>query len=186
MICEKCKEEFSPQKGLKRFCSMFCRNSRTWTDEDRKRKSESAKNSEKIRLQYSRKIVRNIDPAYRAKFTTTPCLHCKEPIVHNVRELRKYHKECWLKNSGGFKENSTIKHMEIYKGYQMDSGSEKKFAYLLDTNNIRWSKNKVKFYLYFDKDGKQRKYYPDFYLEDYDYWVEIKGRYYENENDRWG
>lgn len=23
--------------------------------------------------------------------------------------------------------------------------------------------------------GKQRKYYPDFYLPEYDYWVEIKG-----------
>ena len=65
----------------------------------------------------------------------------------------------------------------------MDSGAERRFAELLDTNNIKWIKNKDKFFAYRDMSGKSRKYYPDFYLPDYDYWVEIKGLLYLNDND---
>ena len=47
--CKKCGNNFEPQKGLLNYCSIECRNSRTWTDEDKKKKSESAKNSEKVK-----------------------------------------------------------------------------------------------------------------------------------------
>lgn len=90
---------------------------------------------------------------------------------------------CKHKKQGGLQPNSTRKTRSIYKGFQMDSGSERKFAELLDNHNINWIKNSsIKFeYL----PGKF--YYPDFYLEDYDYWVEIKAKYYLRENDdiRW-
>lgn len=69
-----------------------------------------------------------------------------------------------------------------YKGTVMDSGAEAKFAHLLDQHGIRWIKNTRAFPW---KDGKRRKrqYVPDFYLPDFDLWVEIKGRaYYKNED----
>lgn len=47
--CKKCGNNFEPQKGLLSYCSIECRNSRTWTEEDKKKKSESAKNSEKLK-----------------------------------------------------------------------------------------------------------------------------------------
>ena len=65
----------------------------------------------------------------------------------------------------------------------MDSGAERKFAELLDANNIDWIKNTEKYFTYKDVSGKVRRYYPDFYLPQYDYWVEIKGLLYANEND---
>jgi hypothetical protein len=48
--CKKCGNEFEPMKGLINYCSLECRNSRTWSDEDKKKKSISAKNSEKVKI----------------------------------------------------------------------------------------------------------------------------------------
>lgn len=41
--CKKCSEHFEPIKGLKNYCSISCRNSRNWTEEDKLKKSESNK-----------------------------------------------------------------------------------------------------------------------------------------------
>ena len=46
--CKKCNKEFEPVKGLTNYCSLACRNSRTWTDADKLKKSISAKNSDKV------------------------------------------------------------------------------------------------------------------------------------------
>lgn len=48
--CKKCGNEFEPQKGLIDYCSLTCRNSRTWTEEDKQKLSETMKNSEKVKL----------------------------------------------------------------------------------------------------------------------------------------
>lgn len=47
--CKKCGSDFEPKKGLINYCSLNCRNSRTWSDEDKLKKSESAKKSEKLK-----------------------------------------------------------------------------------------------------------------------------------------
>ena len=47
--CKKCGKEFNPVKGLVNYCTIECRNSREWSDDDKKKKSISAKNSEKVR-----------------------------------------------------------------------------------------------------------------------------------------
>jgi len=48
MNCKKCDNEFEPKKGLLNYCSLQCRNSRTWTDADKEKKSIIAKNSTKL------------------------------------------------------------------------------------------------------------------------------------------
>jgi 5-methylcytosine-specific restriction endonuclease McrA len=47
--CKKCKTKFEPAKGLTNFCSLSCRNSRSWSDSDKLKKSIAAKNSEKVK-----------------------------------------------------------------------------------------------------------------------------------------
>lgn len=47
--CKKCNKEFEPQKGLINFCSLSCRNSKEQTPEVRKKKSEAALNSDKVK-----------------------------------------------------------------------------------------------------------------------------------------
>lgn len=46
--CKKCDKKFEPIKGLINYCSLECRNSRTWSDEDKLKKSEAAKKSDKV------------------------------------------------------------------------------------------------------------------------------------------
>ncbi|MGV9205607.1 MAG: HNH endonuclease [Promethearchaeia archaeon] len=41
--CLKCGTEFTPQKGLLNYCSFSCRNSRTFNEESRKKKSQANK-----------------------------------------------------------------------------------------------------------------------------------------------
>ena len=47
--CKKCGNEFEPKKGLINFCSIECRNSRIWSDDDKTKKSNSAKKSNKVK-----------------------------------------------------------------------------------------------------------------------------------------
>jgi hypothetical protein len=178
MECKKCGLEFTPSKGLKNYCSLECRNSRVWTQDDKKLKSTSAKNSLRVRQA-------NIDIGKKRLKTPTitTCLKCGKDIISYKRRNNKYHSECWLVSSGGFRKNSTIKYSSYYKGYKMDSNSEREFAILCDKNNINWRKNiGEEYYEYLGSDGKNHKYYPDFYLLDFDYWVEIKGKLYADKD----
>lgn len=79
--------------------------------------------------------------------------------------------------------NSTIVHRTIYNGIKLDSGAELFFAKFLDKNNIKWVKNSKQYFSFIDRSGKQRKYYPDFYLPDYNWWVEIKGKRFSRPDD---
>ena len=59
----------------------------------------------------------------------------------------------------------------------MDSGSELKFVMLLEKNGISWIKNTDKSFLYIGVDAKEHKYYPDFYLIDYNIYLDPKNSY---------
>ena len=57
---------------------------------------------------------------------------------------------------------------------------EMKFVEFLDSKKIYWTRNKIGFKYIFE--FKERIYFPDFYLKDYDQYIEVKG--YETEKDR--
>lgn len=173
--CRKCNKEFRPQKGLKHYCSLACRNSRYFTAEAISKKSIAAKKSNKNPMKG--KFGKN-NPKWISR-VKTKCLACGQEIEHTKARPRKYHAECWRKVSGGLREGSTKKHRCEYGGFLMDSGAEKAFAMKCDSLGIKWVKNKDKFFEYKDNKGKTRKYYPDFYLADYERWVEVKGKFYE-------
>ena len=62
----------------------------------------------------------------------------------------------------------------------LDGTWEKAFAEYLDSNVYNWKRNVSRFEYIFD--GRQRFYTPDFYLIDFDYYIEVKG--YETEKDK--
>ena len=177
MNCEKCNTVVDESKLSKwatgRFCSKSCANSREFSEESRRKKSVANK-----------KIV----PWNKGttKMETRSCSVCSKTFtVIGWRKKKTCSDYCKRKapGQGGYRPNSTRKIRSKYKGYWMDSGAERKFAEILDTHNIRWIKNTTEYFQYRDLSGKMRKYYPDFHLPDYDYWVEIKGVYYLNDND---
>lgn len=65
----------------------------------------------------------------------------------------------------------------------MDSGAELIFTQQCELLKIHWHKNTTQYFIFTDSNNQQRKYYPDFYLKDYDIYVEIKGKRYVRPDD---
>ncbi len=64
----------------------------------------------------------------------------------------------------------------IYNGVSFDSSWEVQIAKWLDSNNIKWIRDKRINFSYTDKEGKIRKYIPDFYLEDMNVYLDPKNK----------
>lgn len=184
MNCKKCNTEFIPSKGLTYYCSLKCRNSRVRSDDVKDKISKGVRSSEKCISAWKsqkgvyKKLVTIENSKQLSSDRKYTCLHCGEVIFEKKYKNRKYHVECWKLCSGGYRENSTIKHASEYKGFKMQSGDELKFAKFCDLNKIHWTKNSKEYFEYTGLDGKTHKYYPDFYLYKYDIWIEIKAKYY--------
>lgn len=70
----------------------------------------------------------------------------------------------------------TIKYINKWYGEViLESSWELKMAEHLDENNIKW--NRPKPIKWVDSNQKEHLYYPDFYLEDYDIYVDPKNKY---------
>ena len=69
-----------------------------------------------------------------------------------------------------------------YNGQILDSSWENEFARWCDDNKIKWKKNKKGFPYTWNGD---RVYYPDFYLEELDRFVEVKGFERERDSIKW-
>jgi Zn finger protein HypA/HybF involved in hydrogenase expression len=82
--CKKCGKEFEPVKGLVNYCSLECRNSRSWSEEDKNKKSESAKNS--IKLKEQLKTLRT-EEVYNKITETRKKNHIKKIINTNFEDL---------------------------------------------------------------------------------------------------
>ncbi len=79
---------------------------------------------------------------------------------------------------------SLAKNMHInYKGVDLHGSWELKYAQYLDANGIRWIRNKESFHYFFE--GTDRRYTPDFYLPDFDQYVEIKGHKTNKDDAKW-
>ncbi|MAG28182.1 hypothetical protein CMI47_21880 [Candidatus Pacearchaeota archaeon] len=76
-------------------------------------------------------------------------------------------KKLWSKQST----YTTVDGFEV----KMDSTWEVAMALRLDELGIRWMRNDKMFLPYLSARGRKRKYIPDFYLPDYDLYVEVKG-----------
>lgn len=154
---QSCSSKYSHERG--------CYDDK-WTDERRRRASEKA-------------IERGFKPPTREKgMYTRACLNCNASFkISQPSYVKKYCRDCQKLKMGGFRQNSTKVHRSMYKDSQMDSGAELLFAKLLDEAGIRWQKNSTVFFEYV-YDGKDKKYYPDFFLPELDLWIEIKGKRY--------
>ena len=91
-----------------------------------------------------------------------------------MRRAVELHPDSYVKNNVvGRVKNIT------YKGVKLKGSWELLVAKWFDENNIKWEHETKSFD--YEWNGK-RKYYPDFYLPDFDIYIEVKG--YETERDR--
>lgn len=180
-ICPKCFVEFEVRATEveikngedRKFCSKSCANSRKHTEDIKNKISKSLiengnrfapNNLGRTFLDRSRRdsdgnIIENI-------FT---CQHCGKYGRSSKRE-QKYHGECWLKISGGFREGSSRGKSGWYKGFRCDSSYELAFVIYCLENNIKIERNKEGFNYNYKE--KEHLFYPDFIVEGK--YVEIK------------
>lgn len=174
MICKKCGNKFEPSKGLKNYCSLQCRNSRSWSVEDKQRKSLSAKNSDKVRVANDvrkQEKIQKICPMCGDSFSVHVChkkrIYCSRKCYHLDDHECKYRKVA----PGGCRKGSGTGKSGWYNGIWCDSSYELVWViYMLD-HNISFERNKTGFEYSFDE--KIYKYYPDFKIGDM--YIEIKG-----------
>jgi hypothetical protein len=104
----------------------------------------------------------------------------QNPEIYRTNEHRKK-----MSKFGGYREKAgRIKgkwYVDEYGNkYWLQGSWEWRLADFLNSKNIKWEKNKIGYkYLY---ENKERHYYPDFYLRDFNIFIEVKG--YETEKDR--
>lgn len=125
--------------------------------------------------------------SYSNQYTKAECLGLEKPIVsEETRNKQKYWLGKNLSKETKEKLSNTIcnkidndewhtnRGISIeYNGIIFDSSWEIEFAKLLDNKAIKWERPKRSFeYIWNDS---IHKYYPDFYLVDYDLYIEIKG-----------
>ena len=185
VYCHNCNTPFNIKeynvekpKKEKYFCCRSCSNVRVWTEERRKKLSETAKKSEKVKR--ANKIIAENNRGFKnvggtkipiTPMVETPCLYCGEIILHKKSKKRKYHHDCWLKCSGGIREGSSRGKYGVYKGYKCDSSYELAWVIYRLEHNLPFQRNNKGFnYVY---RGNNHTYYPDFVLPD-DSYVEIK------------
>lgn len=84
-----------------------------------------------------------------------------------------------LNNSGGKSKWFTV------AGQRVQGTYEKQFAERLEEENILWEKIKTNNHLFrYQQDGRTRSYAPDFYLPQFDLYVEIKGFWWGDDEDK--
>lgn len=174
MTCERCGKEFTEDyrkwpKGPVRFCSRECANSRAWTDEDKEKKSLSAKKSFKVENANKK---RRIWPEKRfcvvcGTRITKKSSYCKKCYVSNNKEFIEA-----VKKNGGYREKSGRGKTGYYKGHYCASTWELAFLIYHLENKIPIKRNTEKF-PYVKKDGTSSFYIPDFLV--INSFVEIKG-----------
>lgn len=95
------------------------------------------------------------------------------------QKLSKTMKKVAAENKSYSENKSHLTKKSYVNGFRMDSDWEKIFAEYLISSDIKWEKSNKSFKYIFE--GEEHSYYPDFYLSEYDRYIEIKG--YETEKD---
>ncbi len=181
-VC-KCGREYSllitPHRfninKYRKHCSWKCSNTKQHTQETRDKISQNLKGRRVGAAEYS----------YMG-YEDRSCIVCQ--VAFKIRKWSKRRtcgnrectKEIFRINSkgkvGGYRPNATKNYKSgMYRGIWMDSSWEIKLAKILDEKKIVWEKSTKHKFIYYDKQNVKRRYYPDFYLPEYNIYVEVKG-----------
>jgi hypothetical protein len=171
-ICKKCSDEFEPTKGLVSYCSLQCRNSRDRSDEVKKKISDSILKLQPFRSMYngSDKILAKNILLYNEN--PNHCKICKTKLEYNNRKKKTCSRLCSISASTNRSYRNGSRKTIIYNGVVLESSWELEIAQLLDSKNIKWIRPAC--IKWISNDGKSRLYYPDFYLTDYDMYLDPK------------
>lgn len=171
--CRKCQTPHS-KNGI--YCSRSCANSRSWTEQDKQKKSNAAKNSTAVQTENRSRFQGLLEKQ---------CVVCEK--VFNVRASKRKQKVCgrecsnvYLSNNakqkklGGCREGSGRSKSGYYKGIFCASTYE--LAWVVYRIDNQFPVERFKGYLE-DKE-LNFKYFPDFFVDETI--IEIKGYHTED------
>jgi len=179
-ICSMCGQKFltSDAKKSPKYCSIICATNYSRQFVDKSKISASMKAAWERGDFGKLESKLKINGMYNLK-----CTICNENFLNKHKNIKTCGKKCYSKllskqsrenpNCGG--ETNYKKY--IYKNVCMDSSWEVKLAKFLDLNNITWERSKKLVFLWTDIDNKKRRYHPDFYLPEYNLYLDPKNRF---------
>jgi len=184
--CKKCNKEFQVQKGLINYCSLMCRNSRTWTEDDKVKKSIVAKKSNKVKeanslISEKLKIYwssndRRLKQSTKLKNTWTEERKKKYSDMMMGKKLSKNTKDKIRKSQiQRIKDNPLIHPNRLCAGIKESYPEKMVREYFEELGYI----NGIDFVQQF----KYNTYYIDFYLPKNNICLEIDGEYWHDKND---
>ena len=102
----------------------------------------------------------------------------KENFSNKIREVVKNNPDSYSSSNV----NGRVKKI-LYNDIWLDSSWEVEVAKWLDTQSLKWEKSRTGFP--YTWEGKERTYYPDFYLVDLDIYIEVKGYIRARDYEKW-
>ena len=173
--CLFCKSKFisTTHKRYRKCCSNNCA----------RRYSQSFVNVKKI-SQTLKRYNQEHSQSRKTKFEDRVCPMCNNTFNIEARKTKKTcSNKCFRKlistnstnnpNCGG--ETNYRKYQ--YNGIWMDSTWEVEIAKWMDDNNIKWKRDRNMRFSWTDLTGKKRRYYPDFYLTDFNIYLDPKNKH---------
>lgn len=171
--CLSCKQKFisTTHKKHKKCCNKLCA----------KKYAQSFVKPDKISKTLKKYYQNN--PQIKT-YDDNKCLICENVFSVQKSKTRKTCSDlCYKKlisinstknpNCGGETNYKKYKYNNIW----MDSSWEVNIAKWLDTNNIKWIRDRKINFIWTDVNGIKRRYYPDFYLPEHNLYLDPKNKY---------
>ena len=166
--------------GSGRFCSKSCANSRVQTKELNLKRSLKAKENG---TKPSNCEERSQEAKKRYESNPSYCVICGKKLSYSKRNRKTCSSECYSEYnrqkalSRGFGGFAMRNKGLTYKGVKLDSTYELKVAKSLTASKVNWSRGPRFQYIYQDR---VHHYTPDFYLPDYNIYLDPKNDFLIN------
>jgi hypothetical protein len=199
-ICHNCLSEFEYRKSSKKnseikLCSKKCNQEHLSKCNKLKREEINKKVSLKLKGKKSPLKGTKLKRTLQINYSFEKCKNCGIEFCNLIGRNKYCGKECLkqffgsdahrnkmsnalkgkaggLRDGGGY--SKVYEYININKQKMKLNNSEIKIAKALDNLCLNWNRN-INGFKYIDIYGKNRRYYPDFYIKDYDIYVEYKG-----------
>lgn len=184
--CKNCSSIINYEKRYNVFCNKSCSVTfnnkgvdRSWTDE------QKIKNLPALIKKNKNRSIEKIKIFKQKPLNEKQCKECSNLFSYINRNKVYCSNECRIKGYskraknnplfGGNKNRHSLWYISPIAGkVYLESSYELKLAKELDANNIKWIRPK---FLYYIIDNTRKRYFPDFYLIDFDIYLDPKNFY---------
>jgi hypothetical protein len=172
---------------LCQYCSKECKNKNSHTNHQRLCAKNPNRNASNLIAYHEKEIgpwnkgkSLHYDVGTKGKpGTFLGKLHSEETKKAMSKSRKALYESGWECSAGRCLKYNYIS--PIAGDIKVDGSWELRFCEFADKKQLKWKRNKKRF-SYIKSDGKESTYQPDFYLEDYKCYIEVKG--YETDLDK--